>query len=79
VTLSAYEADGGRLVAHLVNYAAGESPKGLSLELGNRRKNCRTARMLVSDGPERSLVIGRATRPSVEIPPFAGYGVVIVE
>ena len=79
VTLSAYELDGNRLAVHLVNYATDETPKGLSLELGGLWKACRTVRMLVPDGPERKLAIQRDPRLGVDVPPFAVYGIVILE
>ncbi|MBI4627044.1 MAG: hypothetical protein HY736_27950, partial [Verrucomicrobia bacterium] len=77
VTLSAGELEGNQLAVHLVNYATGETPKGLQLNLGNRWQTCRTARMLVPDAPESKLVIQRDPRPSVDVPPFAVYGVLI--
>jgi hypothetical protein len=78
VTLSAYELDSRRLVAHLVNYASEPTTK-LSLSLGTPWKASRKARLLTPDGPERKLVVRHGARSSVEIPPFKIYGVVIVE
>ncbi|MBI5395082.1 MAG: hypothetical protein HZA91_07280 [Verrucomicrobia bacterium] len=78
VTLSAYEFDGRRLVAHLVNYA-NDPTSALNLELGKRWQTCRKARLLTPDGPERKLVVRQGPQPSVELPSFKIYGVVIVE
>lgn len=78
VTLSAHELKGPRLVAHLVNYASEPTTK-LSLSLGSRWKSCRKARLLTPDDPERKLVVGLNPQPTVEIPPFKIYGIVVVE
>lgn len=79
VTLSAWELDGKRLAAHLVNYASGESPQDLRLDLGARWKECRSARFRTPGLPERNLVAGGASGFGVEIPPFSTYGVVVIE
>lgn len=78
IALSASEIEGGRLVIHLVNYAAGATPEGLRLDLGKRWKGAGAARMLVPDGPGRDLVVRDVSGPMLELPPFAVYGVVIV-
>jgi len=75
VTLNAYELGKNRLVVHLVNYATGETPKGLSLELGSRWKKCRKARLLTPDTPERTLTM----QPRIEILPFKIYAVLVLE
>ncbi|MCX7825116.1 MAG: hypothetical protein N2689_06120, partial [Verrucomicrobiae bacterium] len=79
VPLSACELSRKRLVVHLVNYAATETPKGVSLEFGGRWKACREARLLTPEGPELKLSLRQRLRPSVEVPPFKTYGVVILE
>jgi len=79
VTLSACEVGKKRLAVHLVNYSTAETPAGLRLDLGTRWKACHIARLLTLDGSERKLSVRQDPRPSVEIPPFKIYSVVIVE
>jgi hypothetical protein len=78
VTLSAYELNGPRLVAHLVNYASEPATK-LSLNLSDRWKSCRKARLLTPDGPEYKLVVRQDSGTRMEIPSFKTYGVVVME
>ena len=78
VSVSASELSGNRLAVHLVNYASDPTPAGLTLELGmSGRPAPHSARMLVPDGPEKTLAIQAGARPSLILTSFTVYGLLL--
>ncbi|MEN6558246.1 MAG: beta-galactosidase [Thermoguttaceae bacterium] len=74
VALSAYELPDGRLVVHLVNYAAPSPQEGLKLSVGPKWQKAASVKLL---SPESSSALtGGAT---VELPPLPVYAVVVFE
>jgi hypothetical protein len=80
VALNACRDTDGRLVVHLVNYAAPRASRPLQIELGAAERNHRTARLLAPAAAERTLAVRHdRARLVVDVPPLDVYGIVVVE
>ena len=80
VALSASLMNDGRLVVHLVNYAAPQQSPPLQVELGEAMKDRRAARLLTPAASELKLPLRRdGNRLLLEVPPLDAYGIVVVE
>jgi len=80
VTLSAYRGEAGRLVVHLVNYAAPRPTRPLQVQLGAAWRDRRAARLLSPGVPERTLSLRRDdNRCVVDVPPLDVYGILVIE
>lgn len=80
VALNACRDDAGRLVVHLVNYAAPRPTRPLHVELGSGDRQRRVARLLTPEATERPLPVHRQGAGSVvDVPALAVYGILVIE
>jgi hypothetical protein len=80
VALSAYEGEDGRLLVHLVNYAAPQATPPLTVELGKAWRKARAVRLLDVDAGEKTLPIRTTeTGAVVEVRSLGVHGILVVE
>ncbi len=80
VALNTCRGETGRLVVHLLNYAAPRPTRPLQVELGAAWRDRRTARLLSPGVPERTVSLRRdGARSIVNVPPLEVYGILVIE
>jgi hypothetical protein len=79
VAMNARETNDGRLIVHLVNYAAPQPTRPLHVELGPGWGKAGSVRLRAPGLPERTLALRReGARAIIDVPPLDVYGILIV-
>ncbi|HPA19484.1 MAG TPA: beta-galactosidase [Verrucomicrobiae bacterium] len=79
VAMNTRETNDGRLIVHLVNYAAPQPTRPLQVQLGTAWGKADSVRLRTPGSPERTLALRReGAQVVIDVPPLDVYGILIV-